>query len=85
MNAIKTVTIHINGCTVTVPTEDEKIYRESLADKWIDGCHVYVKDQKVVVELSDKIKKEGMSSDTRCNLFIERFAKILALEGLLVT
>lgn len=75
------VTIHINGCTVTVPAEDEKIYRDALADKWIDGCHVYVKDQEVVVELSDSIKKGGMSLETMRDLLIEQNKKIFALAG----
>lgn len=77
----KTVTIHINGCTVPVPAEDEKIYRDALADKWIDGCHVYVKDQEVVVELSDSIKKGGMSLETMRDLLIEQNNKIFALAG----
>lgn len=77
----KTVTIHINGCTVTVPAEDEKIYRDALADKWIDGCHVYVKDQEVVVELSDSIKKGGMSLETMRDLLLEENNKRFALAG----
>lgn len=75
------VTIEINGCTVTVPAEDEKTYRDALADKWIDGCHVYVKDQKTVVELSEKIKKEGMSLETMRDLLIENLTKTFALDG----
>lgn len=81
MDMEKTVTIHINGCTVPVPAEDEKIYRDALADKWIDGCHVYVKDQEVVVELSDSIKKGGMSLETMRDLLIEQNNKIFALAG----
>lgn len=77
------VTIRINGCTVTVPEEQERQYREVLEDRWIDGCHVYVKDQKTFIDISGKVKEEGMTPYLRCNLFIEQFAKILALEGLL--
>lgn len=76
-----TITIEINGCTVTVPADDEKTYRDALADKWIDGCHVYVKDQKTVVELSEKIKKNGMSLETMHDLLIEEFTKVFALDG----
>lgn len=81
MDMEKTVTIHINGCTVTVPAEDEKIYRDALADKWIDGCRIYVKDQKVVTDISEKIKKEGMSLETMRDLLIEQNNKIFALAG----
>ena len=75
------VTIHINGCTVTVPAEDEETYREALADKWIDGCRVYVKDQEVVVDISEEIKKEGMSVETMRDLLLEQNDKIFALAG----
>jgi hypothetical protein len=81
MDMEKIATIHINGCTVTVPAEDEKIYRDALADKWIDGCRVYVKDQEVVVDMSDKIKKEGMSVETLRDLLIEQNNKTFALAG----
>lgn len=77
----QTVTIEINGCTVTVPAEDEKTYRDALAEKWIDGCHVYVKHQKAVVEMSEKIKKEGMSLETMHDLLIENLTKTFALNG----
>lgn len=77
----KQITIHVNGCTVTVPAEDEQTYREALAEKWIDGCRVYVKNQKTVVELSEKIKKKGMSLETMRDLLIEEFTKFFALEG----
>lgn len=76
-----TVTIRMNGCTVTVPAEDEKIYRDALADKWIDGCRVYVKDQEVIVEVSEKIKKEGMSPETLLDLLLEQNDKRFALAG----
>lgn len=81
MIGIKKISIHINGCTVTVPAEDEKIYRDALADKWIDGCRIYVKDQEVVTDLSEKIKKEGMSLETMRDLLIEQNNKIFALAG----
>lgn len=29
------VTIHINGCSVTVPVEHEQLYREALGERWI--------------------------------------------------
>lgn len=77
----QTVTIEINGCMVTVPAEDEKTYREALAEKWIDGCRIYVKDQKAVVEMSEKIKKEGMSLETMRDLLIENLTKTFALDG----
>ena len=44
MDMEKIATIHINGCTVNVPAEDENIYRDALADKWIDGHRVYIKN-----------------------------------------
>ena len=74
-------TIHINGCTVTVPAEQEQLYREALTDKWIDECRVHVKDQDVIVELSDIIKKEGMSLETMRDLLLEENEKLYALAG----
>ena len=81
MDMEKIATIHINGCTVNVPAEDENIYRDALADKWIDGCRVYVKDQEVVTDISEKIKKEGMSLETMRDLLLEENNKRFALAG----
>ena len=75
----KTVTIHINGCTVTVPAEDEKIYRDALADKWIDGHRVYIKDGKVQTDLDPN--RHTMSPQTMVELLKEENNKRYALAG----
>ena len=78
---MNTVTLHINGCTVTVPADQEQLYREVLADKWIDGCRVYVENQDVMVELSEFVRKEGMSPETMRDLLLEEHEKLYALAG----
>ena len=75
----KTVTIHINGCTVTVSAEDEKIYRDALTDKWIDGHRVYIKDGKVQTDLDPN--RHTMSPQTMIELLKEENNKRYALAG----
>lgn len=75
----ETVTIHINGCTVTCPAEEEQLYREALADKWIDGYRVYVKDNNVHIDM--RTDKDGMDLETMRDLLIEQNNKIFALAG----
>ena len=51
--------LKINGCKVPVPVGQENLYREVLADKWIDGCRVYVENDEVKTQFSETILKEG--------------------------
>lgn len=74
-----TVTIHINGCTVTVPTDQEQLYREVLADKWIDGYRVYVKDGEVHTDHDASI--HTMSPQTMIDLLVNANDKRYALAG----
>ena len=73
------VTIHINGCTVTVPADQEQLYREVLADKWIDGYRVYVKDGEVLTDHDPDI--HTMSPQTMIDLLINANDKRYALAG----
>lgn len=73
------VSIHINGCTVTVPAEKERLYREFLADKWINGCHVYVKDGDVKIDIQKG--DDGVDLDTMEKVLIEQNHKLYALAG----
>ena len=75
----KTVTIHINGCTVTVPAEQEQHYREFLADKWIDGYRVYVENNDVKIDM--RKDTDVMDLDTMEAILIEQNHKIYALAG----
>ena len=73
------VTIHINGCTVTVPAEQEQLYREALADKWIDGYRVYVKGGDVKIDM--RKDTDEVDLDTMETILIEQNHKIYALAG----
>ena len=75
----KKVTIHINGCTVTVPAEDEQTYRDALAEKWIDGHRVYIKNGKVQTDLDPN--RYTMSPQTMIELLKEENNKRYALAG----
>ena len=77
----KQVTIHINGCTVTVPASQEQIYREALADKWIDGCRVYVENGEVKYTLSSDKKTNGLKTDLAKKILIEANHKKYALNA----
>jgi len=79
MDMEKIVTIHINGCTVTVPAEDENIYRDALADNWIDGHRVYIKNGKVQTDLD--LNRHTMSPQTMIKLLQEENNKRYALAG----
>ena len=61
------VTIHINGCHVTVPASQEQIYREALADKWVNKHHIYVKDGEVIIDLDPN----------KCELELEESRQVL--------
>lgn len=79
---MKNITIHINGCTVTCPAEKEQLYREVLADKWIDGCRVYVENGEVKERLSDSIiARDSMSLETSFSIIEESLRKQAALYG----
>lgn len=78
----KQVTIHINGCNVTVPASQEQIYREALADKRIDGCRVYVENGNVKTQFSNDIDNTGyMDIETSRLLLLECNKKRFALHG----
>ena len=76
---MNTVTVHINGCTVTVPADQEQLYREVLADKWIDGYRVYVKDGEVLTDM--KKDTDEMDWETMVALLVEENDKRYALAG----
>ena len=79
MDMEKIATIHINGCTVNVPAEDENIYRDALADKWIDGHRIYIKNGKVQTDLDPN--RHTMSPQTMIKLLQEENNKRYALAG----
>lgn len=70
----------INGCKVPVPVGQEELYREVLADKWIDGCIIYVDNGEVKTQFSEEILKDGfMSAKTSHDILIEENDKRYAL------
>lgn len=73
------ITIHINGCEVTCPAEQEQLYREVLADKWIDGHKVYVEKGRIKTILDPT--RDTMSLHTMEALLIEENHKRYALAG----
>ena len=74
--------LKINGCKVPVPVGQENLYREVLADKWIDGCRVYVENGEVKTLFSEAILKDGfMSIKTSHDILIEENNKRYALDG----
>ena len=75
----KKVTIHINGCSVTCPEEQEQLYREALKDKWIDGYRVYVENGEVKTDHDPTI--HVMSPETMIELLIDANNKRYALAG----
>ena len=76
---MNTVTININGCTVTVPADQEQLYREFLADKWINGYRVYVENGMVRTQM--RTDTDVMDLDTMEALLIEKNHKRYALAG----
>ena len=74
-----TVTIHINGCTVTVPVEQEQKYRDALADKWIDGYRVYVHNGEVITDM--RTDTDEMDWETMVAILVEENDKRYALVG----
>lgn len=73
------MTIHINGCTVTCPAEQEQIYHDALADKWIGNYKVYVKDNDVYIDMEDDDNEADL--ETLEAILIEQNHKIYALAG----
>ena len=77
MQEEKQVTIHINGCHVTVPASQEQIYREALADKWVNNHHIYVKNGEVVTDLDPS--KDRLNPDELEQILLEETEKNYAL------
>lgn len=75
----KNVTIHINGCNVTCPAEQEQLYRKTLADHYFDGYRVYVENGKVLWTPPEGSK--GTSPDILKEMLIDQNRKIFALKG----
>lgn len=76
------IILDFNGCRVSVPVGQEDLYREVLADKWIDGCRVYVENGEVKTQFSAKILKDGfMCAKTSHDILIEENNKRYALAG----
>ena len=77
----KTVTIHINGCTVTVPADQEQRYREILADKYFNGYKVYVENNEVRWTAPKGV--EGTAPETLRQMLLDQNRKNYALRGTL--
>lgn len=73
------VTIHINGCIVTVPAEQEHRYREVLADHYFSGYRVYVENGKVLWNSPEG--SSGTSPDILKEMLVDQNRKIFALKG----
>lgn len=74
-----TTTIHINGCTVNCPAEQEQLYREVLADKWIDVYRIHVQDGEVITDM--KTDTDEMDWKTMVEILVEENDKRYALAG----
>ena len=71
--------VFFHGGSVVVPEEEEAIYVNALADKWIDGHRVYIKSGKVQTDLDPN--RHTMSPQTMIKLLQEENNKRYALAG----
>jgi len=73
------IEVFFDGGSVVVSENEESIYINALADKWIDGYRVYIENG--IVKTQKKTDTEVMSLDTMEALLIEQNHKIYAMAG----
>lgn len=71
--------VFFDGGSVIVSVEEESIYRNALADKWIDGHRVYIKNGKVQTDFNSN--QHTMFPQTMIELLKEENNKRYALAG----
>ena len=71
--------VFFDGGSVVVPVEEESIYRNALADKWIDGHRVCIKGGQVHTDLDPT--RHTMSPQTMIELLKEENNKRYAMAG----
>lgn len=71
--------IFFEGGSVVVPDEEESIYRNALADKWIDGHRVCIKGGQVYTDLDPT--RHTMSPQTMIELLKEENNKRYVMAG----
>lgn len=71
--------VFFDGGSVIVPVEQESAYLNALAEKWIDGYRVYIKNGEVCTDHNPSV--HTMSPRTMIDLLINANDKRYAMAG----